>query len=709
MLGSIKEEARLSKLILLLGILSFFLAIWGGIRSYSPVPYWDQWDSYVDFYLNSGNWEAWWLQHNEHRILFSKVLFWIDITLFDAKGYFLIVANYMLQFSSLISLYYVHSKISSVKANVNVSILGILLVLIFSWSQEENFTWGFQSQFFSVYLFALVTLIKLVHLKEMPRDRFVFIYLLIFSFLATFSMANGILIIPFVLIGSVLLSVNKKYTLLIAVWGGLLSVLYFHGLAKVPGSPSVFDNLINYPFELIKYTTLLLGSPFYYILGSKTIASGFGVIYILVCIYLIYTILLKSKCESKYKVGLLLFVGFISASVLATSLGRVHFGLDSATSSRYNTPVLLAWASIIILLKSCLLYRKDLWINYILLLMSVGFLSQQYSVFSSKYYDVKFNRSMALLSVKQGIYDNEFTSKIYPSDSILKKISERGKDLNFPIFSSSSNEERYSIGNNISFESTFECIGNNEEIVTLVNKDFYRIKGWVYNPRLKGIFGIDDILVVDDKGKIVGKGLIGQYRPDVADALNRGNAIDAGWQAYVDARAGQVTVYARYGDRLCKVSNTGFNLPVPDYSTKPYLPSTHTIDDNIIKIYDIKKNNEYAPNGIYHEMENINPKNSTIIGSWVNGDSFNGSISFDLLRLTDYRFIKFIYTTGPSNENQLIELYSKDIVRDIKLPLSHKKWTLFELENKSYEHLTFKDNGSGWGEWNAILLSNENK
>jgi hypothetical protein len=51
------------------------LAMIGGIVSYTPVPTWDMWDGYIAFYsgVTNGDYGWWWAQHNEHRLVFSKV------------------------------------------------------------------------------------------------------------------------------------------------------------------------------------------------------------------------------------------------------------------------------------------------------------------------------------------------------------------------------------------------------------------------------------------------------------------------------------------------------------------------------------------------------------------------------------------------------------------------------------------------------------
>ena len=54
--------------------------ILGTVRWFSPVPFWDMWEHTVRFYTDvlDGRWSAFWDQANEHRIVISYALFWLD-------------------------------------------------------------------------------------------------------------------------------------------------------------------------------------------------------------------------------------------------------------------------------------------------------------------------------------------------------------------------------------------------------------------------------------------------------------------------------------------------------------------------------------------------------------------------------------------------------------------------------------------------------
>ena len=53
------------------------LAMIGGVRRYSPIPFGDMWNGTLGFFvrIQDGDYSAWWAQHNEHRIVLARILF----------------------------------------------------------------------------------------------------------------------------------------------------------------------------------------------------------------------------------------------------------------------------------------------------------------------------------------------------------------------------------------------------------------------------------------------------------------------------------------------------------------------------------------------------------------------------------------------------------------------------------------------------------
>ena len=217
-------QKYLKNYFLILSSLFVILTLVGIYKNYSPVPYMDMWDGYLDFYVKAsdGDWNAWFAQHNEHRTVFSNLLFFIDIHLFGGKNIFLLIANFTLMASAAWLIIVIIKEIFIDLSEDNTSrylplIMGLFsIVMIFSWIQKENIIWGFQSQFFAAYFFPLLSFYLLV--KSVDKNSiFLYITSLFVGVVSAGTMANGVMTLPILLLLSLLLKNNFIKSALIFV------------------------------------------------------------------------------------------------------------------------------------------------------------------------------------------------------------------------------------------------------------------------------------------------------------------------------------------------------------------------------------------------------------------------------------------------------------------------------------------------------------
>jgi hypothetical protein len=204
------------------------LANVGGFRSYSPVPFWDMWNGYLDFYVkaSAGDLSVWWAQHNEHRIFIARLFFWLDFTFFHGQVWFLFAVNYLLM--GVVCL--IFWNIWKERTTGNIPWIGFFLIAwLFSWIQEENLNWAFQSQFILAQLLPLAALYFL-HRAATPgmfqnRDFYIAI---LFGALALGSMANGVLTLPLMTLYAAVVRMGLKRSLLLAILALVAISLYFY-------------------------------------------------------------------------------------------------------------------------------------------------------------------------------------------------------------------------------------------------------------------------------------------------------------------------------------------------------------------------------------------------------------------------------------------------------------------------------------------------
>ncbi|AMP38863.1 MULTISPECIES: hypothetical protein [Ralstonia solanacearum species complex] len=76
-----KERISSGRLLFALGLITLVTTAYAIWTHDSPVPYGDQWDGTISFHLRvrQNPWQAFFEQHNEHRLTFSRRLFFADI------------------------------------------------------------------------------------------------------------------------------------------------------------------------------------------------------------------------------------------------------------------------------------------------------------------------------------------------------------------------------------------------------------------------------------------------------------------------------------------------------------------------------------------------------------------------------------------------------------------------------------------------------
>ena len=95
-----------------------------------------------------------------------------------------------------------------------------------------------------------------------------------------------------------------------------------------------------------------------------------------------------------------------------------------------------------------------------------------------------------------------------------------------------------------------------------------------------------------------------------------------------------------------------------------------------------------------------------VFGSFINGDAYQGQMTLKV-----NKGAVLIYKTGPKTEGQVLTISSMEgkVLLKWSLP-TNREWVGLKLENKmlpSEFKLTISDNGNGWGQWSAVLLSED--
>lgn len=679
------------------------ISITGGVLHFTPVPYWDMINGYLDFFvkLSTGDWSAWWRPHNEHRIIISRILFWIDISIFSGHIWFLIACNYICILLSA-TVFYKFLKESNIsREKPTIFTLGLFFTAwLFSWSQQENLTWGFQSQFFLAQLIPLLAF-YLIYKSTLPciGSNKYFIWSCLAGIAAIGTMANGIITLPLMVAYAIILGQGWKRITILAALSMLAISLYFYNYIP-PSNNSVLNALISNPEDLAAYILLYIGGPFLYLFpqGKIAIIAAYasGSFLILGSLFLAIKSILSPHAKA-LRLSLVLFIIYIGGTALGTASGRLYLGVNQALSSRYMTPSLMAWVAFFILLLSFFYetQKKEKQIKTLKILLTALLallLPYQLKALNPDD-DALYEKRIAALALEMRIKDQHQISKIFPSTEGALYMTKTPTNENLSIFNAPDiRDVNESIGGKTTVPIKNQCSGVLDSVVSVdYDSRYVQVSGWIFDPINKSSPNIVQILSSD--AVISGYALTGQKRVDIANAV-RGKALYSGFKGYLLKEQLGASVILMGNSPNCWLKA---DIPKLFYTTTKLRP---VIGGTNITAMNIVSNNGW--NGTDSWKTNISKM--TVIGSWVNSDADVGDMTLSLKKGD-----RIFYRSGPKGGRQLLEIEGTR-QNPVVLPVA-EEWVQIEFSGESVPNtfqLKISDSGDGWGEWSAIAI-NSNK
>ena len=514
------------------------LAIAGGVIDYSPVPFWDMWGS-VNLVSNAstGGIGVWWAQHNEHRILLSRVLFWIDLSYFRGEQWFLLSVNFLLV-AAIVCVFFaiLRERLSSGDGvSESRALFPLVAIVLCSWLQSENLTWAFQSQVFLVNLLPLVAFFLLHRAAASPTtSRRSFALASAAGTASLGAMASGIFVLPLMSALALTLRMDRKRTALLAALAVAGVGLYLHGYHSPPAHGSPIETLRRDPLGVLRFVLLYFGGPLFFVTGgSKIAATVAGLCWMCLAAVAAWE-WRRETAPATLQAALLAFLAYAGATAFATGAARLVFGVDAALACRYQTPVLMAWATLVALYApqlGHLLQRQRNRAAFLALLVPALLLPRQLEALQPKD-GMLFERWIAALALELGVADQQQISSIAPSAQAGLAAAAGPRETGASIFGNPLlKDARKVIGEVAGGVSAVSCRGNWEAVGAIPGEPRYvRISGWAFaaDPRAAP----KRVLVLDAKRRIVGYAVTGWPRPDVGAAIDR-TAARAGFKGYL--------------------------------------------------------------------------------------------------------------------------------------------------------------------------------
>lgn len=341
----------LSFLAISLAIVFVGSSLFATYRSFSPVPFADSWSGMVDFYVKSFDDPAvWWAQHNEHRILLSKLFFWVDMRFFSGSGALLVPVNILLLASIWAMLcVYARRLLADWLPTERVPVYAMLAMPCISWMQSQNILFSFQSMFILAFLLPLLSFYCYARALEAPQHAARWRWLsLALGAACTQCMANGLFVLPVLAVFSGCAERSPRRVLVILAWAGTAAALFLIGYEKSPAGSLGLAVLLVAPWEIVKFALAYVGNPLFSLFQRDLVPIVGGGVAVVLATYMFLT---RSVYKSQpFALALFAYLGYVFLAAGMTGTGRLTFGTSFAASSRYLTPALTAWAVLLILL-----------------------------------------------------------------------------------------------------------------------------------------------------------------------------------------------------------------------------------------------------------------------------------------------------------------------------------------------------------------------
>ena len=560
-----RATSALSYLIFLGGGITAGIALYMVIICYTSLPWSDGWTQIFapahGERLFSLKWL--WEQHNEHRLLIPNLFLAFDFQLFHASQKLLLSTIFIVQLLHLWLLSWSMRFLGGWIGPAWRTGTGLAAFCLFSPTQWENLTWGFQTCFVLSGLFATLSFIglllywtRLQQKSQLHVWRFVALSVLA-ALAGVLSLANGLLVLPLLFVAALVLRLGYAVASTYLFAALVSTTLYFHNYIR-PAQNSDPAASLRAPIKLAQYVAVYFGSCWGY--GSSSthnnlqvaLAAGLGGL--VLAIVLLLRLYRFKKDSNAFALQLVLILSFCLGTSFITALGRVAHGNSQAFASRYQTIALLFWWCLgCLLIAQSMTATNRLPLIAIQILLVVIFLRGA-ALVRFPLRDARehaFQQRAAAAALISDVDDREQIQRAFTHSDYVWSVVPFMKENRLSIFG---DPTLVALGAPISSTAAEvaqgQCQGaiQNVSMFNANGKQDLRIAGWAWN--LARRRPASYIVVVVD-GKVVGLGAAGDWRPTIRAVHSYMNTSFIGFTAYAkDVSVSQaVKLYAVFDSK----------------------------------------------------------------------------------------------------------------------------------------------------------------
>ena len=701
-------------------------------RGYSVLPWGDMWDYWVLYLRLKGHpLTMLMLQHNEHRIAVARLFFLADQAFFHGRAIFIVICIFLIQLFHAVLLWRLTYLSRPWRKSTHVFLGSAAFTCLFSALQYTNFTWSFQIQFVAVYFAVTGTLASLMLFARRSAEgtpvrlfrgpRFWLYAAILIGFIATYSMANGLLVWPLLFLAANWLDVPRREKAVILAAGMAAWTLYLWGYKTPLQHSSILEGLLKLPRSFV-YAMCVLGSPLDGILSviNRALSLGGGnwrliwaatggVVGLIIGCFLWYYFLVNRRRADRAVVVILHVLLFVMATAFLIGLGRANFPLQDALQSRYTTPALLFWFCILFLISTVLEEnsptrdRRPLLIFRFASTVILVVVIALYQPTQIQYaHDATVYESETEAAISAPVYDQEIWRRIYYNPQAMIPAVQYLQSNHFSVFAL---ERLKWLGDPITMHyqavNPNRCTGFFDDALAIEDQAFpgVRAQGWSWDLELKRT--AEKIVFTNGRGQIVGFGYTGFERPDVPRARGDIGSAEVGWKGYVKGLKNELIAAHMVTDAGRSSCSIG-TKEITHFIAVPFEQIGEALEDVPVKVQ-----GAWVKNGYYPDSEQP-PIKTAAMGSYVRGDEDTGTLRLGPFDTGSYDTIALPILTGPVSRGLsivVIDSRSGNTVAQLSPPPVLVKWRAWKVLLPRYDmrlEIVAQDQGTEWGEWLAV-------
>jgi hypothetical protein len=531
--------------ILLGGIVTIAAAVYMVVVSYSSLPWDDGWIQ-IDPLVNGINplslhWL--WAQHDDHRLVITKLFLLADLRMFHARQWFLLTSIQVIQFLFLVVLSWSMRVLGGWRGRVWLAGTGLATFCLFCPSQWHNFVWGFEPCFVLPGLFVTLSfaglLLYWIDAERQPGkpSAWRFIALSIAAALgATLSLANGNLVWPLLVVAALFLGLRRSVVLSFAATGAVTIALYLHHYVSRQAEANA-GSFRGDPLRFLQFVAVYLGSVWAH--ASPVLAGIFGVAGAGAVCAVVLRSRLYIRTRQAFAIQLVLTLLFCLGTAFATALGRSNFGLSYAFSSRYQTVVLLFWCCLGLMLLGSVAAIKRTRVPFmvvqicLLAIMARGAYLAQYPIREARRHGFQLRvASMALFTATNDWRQVYFGVGVKP-DYLMRDVPYLQENHLSIYYGDAHSQLGRPLDAVFHQASPDECAGAVESTTPmegLLGMRALRITGWAWD--YKHEQPPAEVIATSD-GIITGLAAVGDWRPAIKAANPQITSSYTGYVGYV--------------------------------------------------------------------------------------------------------------------------------------------------------------------------------